>query len=110
MSWFVYENRVLQRSVHEDIRIEKVQIERPSSAGFIESIGDPQGQKNDYRKGLKDGRCLHIREYEDHFLLHWDKIDPIQNPIGHIITDAPHWIFIGFFGLLVLAIVLDSDN
>jgi hypothetical protein len=109
MSWFVYENVVLQKPPHEDLRIEKMYVEHPSAEGYTESIGDPLGQKNDFRKGFEDGRGVHVREYEDHYLIHWDKIDPNQNPFGHIITDAPHWIVIGLLGIFLLSIMLDDS-
>ena len=32
---------------------------------------------------------LHIREYDDKFLVHTDKIDPRKDPIGHLVHDAP---------------------
>jgi len=46
------------------------------------------GQKNGAYKQYRYGN-LHIREYENKFLVHTDKIDPRENPIGHLIHDAP---------------------
>ncbi|MCH7560173.1 MAG: hypothetical protein IIC67_02185 [Thaumarchaeota archaeon] len=46
------------------------------------------GQKNGANKQYRYGN-LHIREYDDKFLVHTDKIDPRENPIGHLIHDAP---------------------
>ena len=46
------------------------------------------GQKNGAEKQYRYGN-LHIREYNDKFLVHTDKIDPRVNPIGHLIYDAP---------------------
>ena len=46
------------------------------------------GQKNGAYKQYRYGN-LHIREYDDKFLLHTDKVDPRENPIGHLIHDAP---------------------
>ncbi len=46
------------------------------------------GQKNGANKQYRYGN-LHIREYDDKFLIHTDKIDPRENPIGHLIHDAP---------------------
>ena len=46
------------------------------------------GQKNGAKKQFRYGN-LHIREYEDSFLVHSDKIDPRQDPIGHLFYDAP---------------------
>ncbi|MDC0886160.1 hypothetical protein OAR90_03645 [Nitrosopumilus sp.] len=46
------------------------------------------GQKNGAQKQYRYGN-LHIREYDDKFLVHTDKIDPRVNPIGHLVHDAP---------------------
>ena len=46
------------------------------------------GQKNGAEKQYRYGN-LHIREYNDKFLVHTDKIDPRVNPLGHLVYDAP---------------------
>lgn len=46
------------------------------------------GQKNGAYKQYRYGN-LHIREYEDKFLVHNDKVDPRKDPIGHLVHDAP---------------------
>ena len=46
------------------------------------------GQKNGANRQYRYGK-LHIREYDDKYLLHTDKVDPRQNPLGHLIYDAP---------------------
>ncbi len=46
------------------------------------------GQKNGANKQYRYGN-LHIREYDDKFLVHTDKVDPRKNPLGHLIHDAP---------------------
>ena len=46
------------------------------------------GQKNGAVKQYRYGN-LHIREYDDKFLVHTDKIDPRVNPLGHLVYDAP---------------------
>lgn len=46
------------------------------------------GQKNGAEKQYRYGN-LHIREYGDKFLVHTDKIDPREDPVGHLIHDAP---------------------
>ena len=51
------------------------------------------GQKNGAQKQYRYGN-LHIREYDDKFLVHTDKIDPRINPLGHLVYDAPE-ILIG---------------
>jgi len=51
------------------------------------------GQKNGANKQYRYGN-LHIREYNDKFLVHSDKIDPRKDPLGHLVYDAPE-ILIG---------------
>lgn len=51
------------------------------------------GQKNGANKQYRYGN-LHIREYDDKFLVHIDKIDPRKDPFGHLVYDAPE-ILIG---------------
>ncbi len=51
------------------------------------------GQKNGAYKQYRYGN-LHIREYDDKFLVHTDRIDPRIDPIGHLVHDAPE-ILIG---------------
>lgn len=46
------------------------------------------GLKNGARRQYRYGN-LHIREYDDKFLVHTDRIDPRKNPVGHLVIDAP---------------------
>jgi len=46
------------------------------------------GQKNGANKQYRLGN-LHIREYDDRFLVHTDIVDPRRDPLGHLIYDAP---------------------
>lgn len=52
-------------------------------------LGAKNGAKRQYRYGN-----LHIREYEDSYLVHTDRVDPRKDPLGHLIHDAPE-ILIG---------------
>ena len=46
------------------------------------------GQKNGAQKQFRYGN-LHIREYNDKYLVHTDKVDPRKDPLGHLVVDAP---------------------
>lgn len=48
------------------------------------TLGQKKGAKKQYRYGN-----LHIREHDDKYLVHVDKIDPRKNPLGHLLFDAP---------------------
>ncbi|HEX2556801.1 MAG TPA: hypothetical protein VHK86_00630, partial [Nitrososphaera sp.] len=51
------------------------------------AFGSKKGAKKQYRYGN-----LHIREYEEHYSLHMDRVDPMQNPLGHLLVDAPEYV------------------
>ena len=46
------------------------------------------GQKNGAKKQFRYGN-LHIREYDNKFLVHNDKIDPRKDPLSHLVYDSP---------------------
>ena len=46
------------------------------------------GQKNGAQKQYRYGN-LHIREYDEKFLVHTDRVDPRKDPVGHLVHDAP---------------------
>jgi hypothetical protein len=71
------------------------------------------GQKNGAKKQYRYGR-LHIREYDDKYLVHMDKVDPRENPLGHLISDAPE-VLVGlvcavFGGKKIAANVFQKNN
>lgn len=47
-------------------------------------LGHRNGAKKQYRYGN-----LHIREYDDKFLVHSDRVDPRRDMLGHLVHDAP---------------------
>lgn len=60
-------------------------------------LGDPKGSIRQYRAGK-----LHIREYADCFEAHEDKVDPREDPVGHLLADAPQYLA-GISALVALA-------
>lgn len=54
------------------------------------NLGSKKGAKKQYRYGT-----LHIREYENYYSVHMDRVDPRINPIGHLLKDAPEYIICG---------------
>lgn len=50
-------------------------------------LGNRNGALRQFRLGK-----LHIREYDDYYSVHSDKIDPVKDPIGHLMLDAPEYL------------------
>ena len=101
---------VLRFPPHYDLRFSKFTLPHPSQSGFVERIGEPKGQLADYGVTVENGHGIHVLEFQDHYLVHWDEVDPTTNPIDHIIKDAPQYVplmIIGFgVGLVALATLI----
>jgi hypothetical protein len=66
-------------------------------------LGEPKGGLRQYRGPYGS----HVHEYENTWSIHRDKVDPRLNPVGHLITDAPHVILLGSLcALAVFGVVL----
>lgn len=50
-------------------------------------LGSMKGAKGQYRHGN-----LHIHDYDTHYTVHMDKVDPRTNPLGHLLVDAPEYL------------------
>ena len=73
---------------------EEIEIPKELGSFMLEKAEETSlGQKNGAKKQYRYGN-LHIREYDDKFLVHMDKVDPRENPIGHLVQDSPE-ILIG---------------
>jgi hypothetical protein len=57
-------------------------------------LGSKKGSKKQFRY-----RELHIREYEDYYIVHMDKVDPRKDPVGHLLIDAPEFLAATIAGL-----------
>jgi hypothetical protein len=70
-------------------------IEYPST-----SLGNLYGALRQFRNGR-----LHIREYNDYYSVHLDSIDPLHDPIGHLIVDAPEYLVGIFSGISIFSAI-----
>ena len=61
-------------------------------------LGEKKGSIKQYRRGN-----LHIREYDNYYSVHYDKIDPRNDPFGHILVDASKY----FPGIMMLSALSD---
>jgi hypothetical protein len=50
-------------------------------------VGTKKGARKQYRYGN-----LHIRDYDTHYSVHLDRVDPLRNPLGHLLADAPEYL------------------
>jgi hypothetical protein len=46
---------------------------------------------------------VHVREYEDEFLVHLDRIDPRSRPLRHLMMDSPETLISIAAGLFLAA-------
>lgn len=69
--------------------LEEIEIPKELGSFILEKAQETTlGQKNGAKKQYRYGN-LHIREYDDKFLVHTDKVDPRKNLLGHLVSDAP---------------------
>ncbi|MEM0364014.1 MAG: hypothetical protein QW450_03145 [Candidatus Nitrosocaldus sp.] len=106
-SKIIYE--VLRLPMHKDMVVEKGSVVHPTVVGFKRSIGEPHGQSADYRLRLYDGKSIHVREYNNHYKVHWDRVDPSVSIIGHLKHDAPH-IYILLLSILGISTGITIRN
>ena len=113
-AWANVVSQVLSLPAHYDISVPKCGYVHPLQAGFVAHVGEPKGQIANYRMTVSDGRGVHVLEFQDSYWVHWDKVDPLTNPIGHIAEDAPHWGSVlgvlAVAGVIGVLIWLDSQS
>jgi len=70
----------------DDREIEVPKSVRPIMLGAAQEtdLGERKGAKKQYRYGN-----LHIREYDDKYVVHIDRVDPMKDPLGHLLKDSP---------------------
>jgi hypothetical protein len=108
--WKPIVNGVLILQPYQKTTIPKFCSTNPSQAGFVRTyLEEHENQLADYRLTLPDGRGIHLREFADHYVMHWDKKCPLIDPIGHINQDAPQYgpilailALAGIFGFTML--------
>ena len=85
MDWQLVFNRVLSMPPHTNIIVHKPCL---PPEGAIEAMGEPHGQLRDLEIPLSDGGRIHIVEFTNNYLVHWDRKSPSRDPIGHLREDA----------------------
>jgi hypothetical protein len=59
-------------------------------------FGSRKGARSQYRYGT-----LHIRDYGSHYSVHLERVDPMRNPLGHLLVDAPEYLAAATAALIV---------
>ena len=90
-SWRAIVNAVLKLPKGVNVSISKRGLPHPRDCGFVRTLGSPKGQRADWELILPDGRRVHVLEFEDTYLIHWDEVSPLVDPINHLRKDAPKW-------------------
>ena len=68
---------------------EEIEIPKELGSFILDKAQEtPLGHKNGANKQYRY-KNLHIREYDDKFLVHTDKADPRKNALAHLVLDAP---------------------
>ena len=50
-------------------------------------LGNKKGANKHYHWG-----SFHIRDYDTHYSVHMDTVDPLNNPLGYLLVDAPEYL------------------
>ena len=92
MRWDDVIRVALSTPPHRDLAISKGLVPHPSEAGFKRRLlAEPRGPEGDWEL-VVDGRAVHVREYDRHYLVHWDRASPSRSPLRHLLYDASHWL------------------
>lgn len=105
--WNAIVDIVLNLRPGQDYSVPKKLAPHPSTVGFAQSLGMPKGETGHWRYALPDGRGVHVREFDTEYRIHWDRVDPHVDLIGHLRVDAPGvWIVLcgGLCALALMAI------
>ena len=90
----IIEERAKDLKPGEEIYIQKSEIEEPLIGWNKAIIAIPhEGSSASYRKGR-----LHMHDMGDYFAVHVDRIDPKEDPVGHLKDDAPETLAMGIVG------------
>lgn len=77
---------------HEKLVVKRdAAVPHPKDSGLYPSVGLAQKCRH-YRRALPDGRGLHVHEYADRFVVHWDAVDPSVSVLRHFLKDVTHAI------------------
>src|ERR687885_2281101 len=83
----IYDLNHVQHFVNDENDIVIPKSVRPIIDYEETQLGDRKGATRQFRLGN-----LHIREYNEYYTAHMDKIDPNKDALGHLLFDAPEYL------------------
>jgi hypothetical protein len=90
-------NHVVTLPIHQDHKVSRaLGLKLPSYAEHRLGFIDDEILDN-YCIALIDGSSIHIKVYENYYLIHRDWYDPNIHPVKHLIFDAPKETLAGLF-------------
>lgn len=95
----------MTKPAHFDVEIPRFGMPSPLAAGFQNRLGDFAGQSANYGLPLADGKEVHVKEYPDKYLGHWDFASAIKDPVMHLVKDSPGWLIAGAAGAIGLGLI-----
>lgn len=92
LNWAGIEADVLRLRRHEPLWVPKDRIQHPVEAGFYSSVGLNRSADAHFRRRSVGFRGIHVLAFPDHYLVHWDRIDPSVSVVLHFLDDVG-WAF-----------------
>jgi hypothetical protein len=87
--WKAIASAVMALPQHGKLHVRRDEVPHPRDAGLYRSVGLARKCRH-YRHVLPDGRGLHVHEYDDHYRVHWDAVDPSVSLLRHLWHDVTH--------------------
>lgn len=88
-TWKAIAVAVMALPPHGKLVVPRHAAPHPKHAGLYRSLGLARKCRH-YRQALPDGRGLHVHEYDDHYRVHWDAVDPSVSFLRHVWHDVKH--------------------
>jgi hypothetical protein len=86
--WNAVALAVMALPKHGKLVVPRGAVPHPAKCGLYRSTGLNRKCSGHYRHALPDGRGLHVHEYNDHYRVHWDAVDPSVSLVGHFVQDV----------------------
>lgn len=98
LGWDRVQKAALALKRHAPLVVPKDSIGSPAGSGFYKSVGLDHRAHAHWRRRIPGSlRGLHVLVFADHYLVHWDRIDPSVSVVLHFVDDVS-WTFFRFIG------------